>query len=85
MTKFHVNVVLGTLPPLTPVQLAHTEKFDNYQAATKWAGRFKNFLRRQNRTKEYIEPSNAEVKFLGGMHCGVSFEGIQSVTVLDLA
>jgi hypothetical protein len=84
MTKFHVDVVLGTLPPLFPVQLVHTEKFDGFKEASKWANKFKSFLQKQKRSKEYVEPTSAEIRFHGGQHCGISFEGISAVTVLDL-
>lgn len=72
MTKFHVNVVLGTLPPLLGVQLAHTQKFDKYEDAMKWANKFKWFLENQKRTKKHIVPTAAEIKFHGGQHIGVT-------------
>ena len=84
MTKIHVHVVLGTLPPLIPVQLAHTQKFDTVKEAKKWVEKFQKYVSKQKRTREYIQPTQSEIKFHGGLHLGIYYEGMSAVTVVPI-
>lgn len=79
MKEYHVNVVLGTLPPLLPTSIGQTKKFSSLKEAMKWTKKFNSFLKKQKRTYKYIEPTKAEIKFHGGNHIGLSFESITKV------